>query len=64
MAMKSRTWTNIGITFIISGVIFIILGIVFLVAGVRAINFVTIGAGAVQILSGLSIIDMEKRMSR
>ncbi len=60
--MQSRTARNIGITFIISGVMFITLGVVLLAAGGSALNFVTIGGGAIQIMSGVSLTHTAKKM--
>ncbi len=54
----------LGFGFIVSGVVFIILGSGGLVRGGGSINFMTIGAGLVQIMSGLSIISTAKRMER
>jgi hypothetical protein len=53
-----------GFGFIVSGVVFIALGIVGLIIGGTTINFVTIGAGLIQIMSGLMIVDSVKKMER
>lgn len=60
--MSSRKWRNVGFGFVAFGTTFVILGIVLLSTDGSAVNYVTIGAGWFQIVNGLWIINVAKRM--
>ena len=62
--MKSSTMRNVATGVFISGVFFIALGIVLLVRGGGSINFVTMGAGAVQLVNGFSFLRTADRAEK
>ncbi len=53
-----------GYGLMVTGVAFIAFGVVSLIMGGKAVNFVSIGAGLVQIMSGVSIVSSVKQMER
>ena len=62
--MKSTTLRNMAIGVFVSGVFFIALGAVLLAAGGGPVNFVTIGAGALQFVNGFSLLGTASRVER